>query len=348
MKLASLIERFEAPFMAKYADRLQPAQRRALGAIKRCRTMDAGAMLYRCTDCSHEHHYPRSCGNRSCPQCQNHESSAWLARQQAKLLPLEYFMVTFTLPAQLRPLARAEPKRMYSLLLSVAADTLKSFGLSANWGQGEIGRTGVLHTHSRRLDYHPHTHFIVPGGSMNRARGQLRKTRGKYLFNEFALAEVFRARFLEAMAAEGLTAPAVPAKWVADCQHVGRGLPALKYLSRYLYRGVVSEHNILSEHAGEVCFRYTDSDTGQVAYRTLPGEDFLWLLLQHVLPKGFRRIRDYGFLHGNAKVLLGRIQLMLHVLIQAAAPRPKVKPCCPSCSAPMHLLAVLAPAVPSG
>jgi hypothetical protein len=156
----------------------------------------------------------------------------------------------------------------------------------------------VLHTHSRRLDYHPHCHLIVPGGAVDRGRKQWKKLKGNYLFNAFALAKVFRARFLEAMTAEGLSVPAdLPDKWVVDCRSVGKGQPALEYLSRYLYRGVISESNLVADQDGNVTFRYIEGATGELRHRTLPGEDFLWLVLQHVLPKGFRRVRDYGFLH---------------------------------------------------
>ncbi len=109
----------------------------------------------------------------------------------------------------------------------------------------------------------------------------------------------------------------MPRKWVAHCTHAGKGLTALKYLSRYLYRGVIGEKNIVSNQEGTITFKYVESRTGKTCYRTVKGEDFLWLVLQHVLPKGFRRVRDYGFLHGNAKKLLNLVQLVLQVMIQA-------------------------------
>jgi hypothetical protein len=214
MQLASLIQQYLTVFKAQYAARLLPGHLRAIGAIQRCRTADAGQVLWQCCPCDAQFHHPRSCGHRSCPQCQNHETSQWLDRQQAKLLPVEYFMVTFTVPFELRALAWHHQSTFYPLLFATAA--------------------------------------------------------GK-------LAE----------------------KWVVDCKHVGQGKPALQYLSRYLYRGVISENNIVANDDGRVTFKYIDSNTGQSQYRTLKGEDFLWLVLQHVLPKGFRRVRDYGFLHGN-------------------------------------------------
>lgn len=163
----------------------------------------------------------------------------------------------------------------------------------------------------------------------------------KYLFNYKALAKVFRARFLAGLKEAGLKAPSnIPAKWVVNCTEAGRGLAALKYLSRYLYRGVISEKNIVSNRDGEVCFRYIESKTGKTGYRTVKGEDFLHLIALHVLPKGFRRIREYGFLHGNAKKIRSLVQLILKVKIFPLTPRPRPRFKCSRCQADMVVLAV--------
>ena len=349
MQIASLIHQYHDALQAKYSPRLLPGHLRAIDAISRCRTPEAGELFVQCTDCGHATWQSRSCGHRSCPQCQNHEASLWLDRQQAKLLPVEYFMATFTLPYELRSLAWDKQKIVYDLLFACVSSTLKDFGLNPKNLGADIGMTAILHTHNRRLDYHPHIHVVVPGGGVNKARKQWKKKKGKYLFNEFALASVFRARFLKALKKARLSAPdSLPRNWVVNCTHVGKGLPALKYLSRYLYRGVISEKNIVSNKDGNVTFRYVESSTGKTRYRTLKGEDFLWLVLQHVLPKGFRRVRDYGFLHGNAKKLLSLVQLVLQVLIEARAPRPRPVFKCPRCHAPMQIMAFRQPAWASG
>ena len=156
-------------------------------------------------------------------------------------------------------------------------------------------------------------------------------------------------RFLTALKEKGLTLPKnLPNQWVVDCVHVGKGQPALKYLARYLYRGVLSERNIVANDNGQVTFKYIESKTGKTRYRTLKGEDFCWLVLQHVLPKGFRRVRDYGFLHGNAKKQLKLVQLVLQVIIEAFALRPRPVFKCPNCQVPMQIVAFTRPAWPSG
>jgi hypothetical protein len=234
-------------------------------------------------------------------------------------------------------------------MLSLAAKTLKDFGVNPKLLGADIGLTAILHTHSRRLDYHPHVHVIVPGGGVNRQRKQWRKVSGKYLFNQKALAKVFRARLLAAIRTEGLSLPdKLPRQWVVDCKPVGRGESALKYLSRYLYRGVIGENRIVANRDGRVTFEYRDSRSGETRYRTEKGEDFLWRVLQHVLPRGFRRVRDSGFLHGNAKRTLILVQYILRVVVICRQPRPRPAICCPRCQAPMRVVAILRPDWSSG
>jgi hypothetical protein len=258
-------------------------------------------------------------------------------------------MVTFTLPYELRSLAWNFQAIIYSIMLACATSTLKDFGLNPQHLGADMGMTAVLHTNTRRLDFHPHIHIVVPGGGIDKRRRQWKKLKGKYLFNEFNLADVFRARFLDAINKAGLTLPiGVPQKWIVDCAHVGAGLPALKYLSRYLYRGVISEKNIISHRDGKGTFAYVESETGLTKHRTMKAEDFLWHVLQHVLPKGFRRVRDYGFLHGNAKKLLSLVQLVLRVMIEATPPRPRPVFKCPKCKSPMAITAFRRPAWLSG
>ena len=258
-------------------------------------------------------------------------------------------MATFTLPYDSRSLAWHNQKLVYDLMFVCACGTLKDFGTNPKNLGADIGMTAVLHTHNRRLDFHPHIHVVVPGGGVDKARKQWKKKKGKYLFNEFALAKVFRARFLDAANKAGLRLPnSLPRKWVVDCKHVGKGLPALKYLSRYLYRGVIAENNIVSNQNGNVTFKYVHSRSGKTRYRTVKGEDFLWLVLQHVLPKGFRRVRDYGFLHGKAKKLLSLVQIVLQVLIESCLPRTRPVFKCPKCKAPMQIITFRRPAWGSG
>ena len=339
MELNTIINQYKSSFLAQYGSSLLPEQLQAMHALQRCRTPDSGEIYVQCTQCNEAHWRPMSCGHRSCPKCQNFEASQWLERQQAKLLPVEYFLVTFTLPYQLRTLAWQHQKVIYSLFFACVSSTLKDFGLNPEKLGVNMGMTAVLHTHSRKLDYHPHIHLVIPGGGVNKRKKQWIKLKGKYLFNELALAKVFRARFLEAVVQKGFSVPPkTPKEWIVNCRHTGKGLPALKYLSRYLYRGVISEKNIVANNNGLVTFKYTESKTKKTQLRTLKGKDFLWLVFQHVLPKGFRRVRDYGFLHPNAKKLLLLVQLILNIFIQVIRQQERPVFKCPKCQSPMVII----------
>ena len=310
-----------------------------------CQTEQQVSVKWCCSHCQHVEQHPISCGHQHCPQCQHQTTSDWLMRQQQKLLPMHYFMVMLTLPYQFRALAQTQPKTLYQTLFAVAQSTLKDFAKRQQ--KGEIGFTVVLHTHSRRRDLHPHLHVIVPCGRYDSSRQEWHKGNKQYLFNEFALAKVWRARMLDAINHhETLRSPNhIPSKWVVDCRNVGYGEHALQYLSRYLYRGVLPDKYIINITDDSVTFRYRDSQINSFKTRTLPPLQFLWLILQHVLPKGLQRVRDYGFLRGNAKALRLRIQLLLMSITQWVAPiqktvRSKAIRFCPCCQHEMKCVGV--------
>ena len=224
MELSSIIHQYYDAFMIKYGDAVLPGHLKAMNAICSCRTPDSGELYVQCPNCHHGQWHPISCGHRSCPQCQNHAVSQWIDRQQGKLLPVLYFMATFTLPYELRSLTWCHQKAVYSILFVCVSSTLKDFGLNPKNLGAEIGMTMVLHTHSRRLDFHPHVHVVVPGGGVDKRRRQWKKKKGKYFFNEFAMAKVFRARFLTALNKARLSIPGnVPSKWLLIASMSAKG-----------------------------------------------------------------------------------------------------------------------------
>ena len=338
IRLGAVIDSFEADFLAQYRHRLTADHRRALAAMKQCRTRASPMMQVQCTGCDHQKLVPHSCGHRHCPHCQHHESQQWLERQMKKQVPAEYFLLTFTLPAEFRALAFAHQNVVYALLLRCAWETVRSFSQNDKQLQGTPGAIAVLHTNTRRLDYHPHVHLVMPAAAVDAERRlwrtKRRQTKGGYLFNHTALAKVFRAKLLAAIEAAGLTLPArYPKDWVVDCKSVGSGAPALIYLGRYLYRGVIAEKDIVAVDGAQVSFRYRNARTGRMELRTVPGAHFLWLVLQHVLPKGFRRARNFGFLHPNCKRLIALLHLLLRfapspVLAWVKARAPILCSCC--------------------
>ena len=343
MLLSSVIDQFQPRLEQRYGHRLLPSHKRALGAMRRCRTQNSRQMLACCPECEHQTLIPHSCGHRLCPHCQHFESQRWLENQQQRLVPAEYFLVTFTIPRELRSMAYAHQRLFYDALMSCAWQTLSQFSENDKELRGRTGAIAVLHTHSRRLAYHPHVHVVIPAAAINtRERRWRTRAKGGFLFPQKALAQVFRGKLLARLKADNLSAPATtPAQWVVDCQAVGRGEKAITYLGRYLYRGVVSEKQIVAMTDDTVTYRYTDN-TGTSRTRTLNGEDFLWLIIQHTLPKGFRRARNYGFLHGNCQTLIRLLQvLLLRNGLAALAPKLKRSAIiCTQCNSEMRIVAV--------
>jgi hypothetical protein len=354
MRLSTLIEQFEAPLLAQYADQLLPEHRQALSAMKTCRNALSPRMQAHCLACEERMFVPHSCGHRACPHCQHHESQQWLERQLKALVPGEYFLLTFTLPAEFRTLVFAHQRTLYGALIQCAWQTVRTFSLNDKHLQGTPGAIAVLHTHSRRLDYHPHVHLVMPAAAVDTEQRVWRThaDQGKsgYLFSHKALAKVFRAKMLAAITEVGLSLPPRHCEqWVVDCQSVGSGEKALVYLGRYLYRGVLQEKDILACNNGQVTFRYQDNKTRRRQTRTLPGAAFLWLLLRHVLPKGLRRARNFGFLHPNSKRLLQLLQRLLKLaLARTACVKPRPALICPCCGGDMKIIRTRIRPAPTG
>jgi hypothetical protein len=336
MRLADIVTQYTPALLEQYGPELLPGQRKALSAFQQCRSASAPKMQLTCDGCEQECWMPHSCGNRHCPHCQAHESQCWIDKQLQKLVPGEYFMVTFTLPAQFRALAWRHQRELYELIIRNAWATVNTFSKNDKKLRGTTGAVTVLHTHNRRLDFHPHVHLVMPSVAFDARQRLWRNKDSGYLFNEKALAKVFRAKMLDGIKQAGLKLPEqYPEEWVVHCKAVGSGDKALVYLGRYLYRGVLPEKNIVANRDGNVTFRYQDSETRKMETRTLSGVAFLRLILLHILPKGFRRARNFGFLHPNSK-LVKLVQLIKQVVVPPPKPRPVVS--CTCCGKPMRIV----------
>ena len=355
IRLSSIIETFEADFLALYQHKLSSDHYQTLAAMQRCRTEASPMMRVECPECDHHKLVPHSCGHRLCPHCQHHESQQWLERQLKKQVPAEYFLLTFTLPAEFRPLAWAHQSIVYDLLMRCCWETVHTFSRNDKQLQGTPGAIAVLHTNTRQLDYHPHVHLVMPAGAVDGKRKKWRtkrrgKAKGIYLFSHKALAKVFRAKMLAGIEAAGLTLPdRYPKEWVADCKAVGSGEKALVYLGRYLYRGVIREKDIVACKDGQVSFRYRNGKSGKMERRTVSGAHFLWLIVQHTLPKGFRRARNFGFLHPNCKRLIALLHVVLKFVPDPSAAwfKERAPVLCSCCGAAMVIVQTrLRPAPP--
>jgi hypothetical protein len=310
-----------------------------------------------------------SCRNRHCPTCQQDATEAWLAQQQALLLPVPYFLVTFTLPAGLRPLARRQPRQIYTLLFRTSAAALQQLAQDPRFLGGQLGMIGVLQTWTRDLRYHPHVHYLVPAVGLAADRQTWIVGRRAFLVHSKPLAELFRGKFRAALRQlpwyREVSAATWTQRWVVDCRPVGSGQAALKYLAPYIFRVALSNNRLERVADDQVTFRYRERATGLPKRCTLPVQAFIRRFLQHILPKGFVKVRYYGLFRLGNRQLLAQARTVLTppapttpAPLAAAAPVAPASapalPRCPRCGQPMELVQTIPrrsrapPAYPSG
>ena len=350
--LAAVLRRHWPAYERQYRARLLPSHRRAVAALLSCRTPALGGQLYRCA-CGQEHYAYHSCNHRACPQCGHADATEWLDRQRRKLLPVPYYLVTFTVPAQLRPVIRSHQKSLYPLLLRESAGALRDIARDHKDLGAQIGCMALLQTWTRDLRYHPHVHCVVPGGGLSpdRLRWVSPKREG-YFLPQSVLALRFRTRFRQALQLQHpqlylqIPRTAWALAWVADVQPVGTGEPALKYLAAYVFRTAFSAERILADEGRTITFAYRDNQ-GRPGTVSLSPERFLHRFLQHVLPRGLQRIRHFGFLSAAATAQWQRVLALLDWKpLPRILPPPRSPPLCPTCNKPMALIGRLARAPP--
>jgi len=317
VELADIFRQHGPDYINRFGSKMLPSHHRAICDIVACRTEKMGGHVYCCEnpDCEQIVYSYHSCGNRSCPKCGQDKTQRWIEKQQNLLLPTHYFLVTFTLPSELRSIARSNQKTIYNLLFKSSAAALKKLAQDPRFVGGDIGMMGGLHTWQRNMRYHPHVHFIVPGGGLSPDRSQWLPSNTDFFVSVEALSPIFRAKFRDGLKKTDLF-DAVPANvwqkdWVVHCKPVGDGSSALKYLTPYIYRVAITNNRIEKLENGQVSFRFKNSDSNQWETATLPVLDFIHRFLQHVLPKGFVKIRYYGFLAPNRKNLLAVAKYLL-------------------------------------
>lgn len=354
IELADIFREYGPAYRAKFAGRIPQSHLRAMRAIEQCRTEVMGGHLYTCDDCQKMRYSYHSCQNRHCPKCQNEAAQTWLERQQALLLPVPYFMVTFTLPEALRTVARSNQKLIYNLLFQCSAVALQELAQDPRFVGGQIGMVGVLQTWTRDLRYHPHLHYLVPGGALSVDGQTWLRVRNAFFVHVKPLARLFRGKFRHALQQTDLFAT-VPASvwqqdWVVHCQPVGNGSAALKYLAPYIFRVALSQRRLLRCDNDQVTFRYRDADKRRWQTCTLAAEEFIRRFLQHVLPTGFQKVRYYGLFSSALRPRLALAQQCLGAVVcpnttqGKAQTKPRPEPpllCCPACGQPLRHLQTL-------
>jgi hypothetical protein len=346
--LAEILAAHWPAYAAQFGRAIPAEQPAAVRAIRRCRTPALGGQLYRC-GCGKEHYAYHSCNHRACPRCGQDDAVGWLAAQRTRLLPVPYFLVTLTVPAELRAPIRAAPRAWYGALLKAGAGALQDLAAQPKHLGAELGLTAVLQTWTRDLRYHPHVHLLVPGGGLT--ADQLRWVRVKdpaFLLPQVKLAARFKGRlkaWLQAEHPERFKQVPVKAwwrKWVADVQPVGSGAAALKYLAAYLCRPPLHESQIERWDTQTVTFRYRENG-GAPQRCTVTGQEFVRRVLQHVLPKSFQRVRHSGWLGAAARAKRERIHALLDWRAPLLVPpTPVPPPKCPRCGKVMVLMGSVA------
>jgi hypothetical protein len=356
LELADIFRQYGPAYRQKYAKRLLPSHRRAMRAIEQCRTPALGGQAYSCPQCHQTQYSYHSCRNRHCPKCQNDKAQDWLEKQQDFLLPVPYFMLTFTLPAALRPLARSHQTRVYDLLFRASATATQLLAQDPRFVGGQLGLIGILHTWGRNLSYHPHIHYLVPSGGLAADHRTWLPAHHHFLLPVKALSRIFRAKFHHALQKSSL-ANCIPAtvwkqEWVVHCKPVGNGRTALKYLAPYVFRVAISNRRLVKLENNQVTFRYRSSATGQIKFCTLSAEEFIHRFLQHVLPKGFVKVRYFGFFGSSQRPLLEALRLLLEIDLHSPLPDelpppsptlPKETLLCPICGKALLRLYTIPP-----
>lgn len=358
-EIAEIIRDHGPAYLDRYGERLLPSHRRALRDLSACRTEALGGHLAQCDRCGHRHYSYHSCRNRNCPKCHSNDTERWLESRQAELLPIPYFHVVFTLPEALREQISRHQKLLYGALLKAAAEALSTLTADPRYVGGEVGILSVLHTWGRQLTHHPHVHCLVTGGGLA-TDGTWLPSRKRFLVPVSALSKIFRARFM-AMARKALPGQNFPDSiwekdWVAYCKPARQGSKkVLDYLGRYVHRVAITNRRILALRGDQVTFEYKDSRDNQWKRRTLPAEEFLRRFLQHVLPKGFHKVRGYGLLSPHHRGRLQRLQLLLSTPeplpvadVEASEPTDTTQAPCPQCAVGIMVVITWIPRSPRG
>ncbi len=347
-KLGDIFRTHGSEYRNRFADRMSSDQRKAMHAIETCHTSEAGSALWRCPDCGHGHFTYQGCGNRHCPSCGRTSAAKWLQKQCALLLPgVTYHLVTFTIPEELRRQVRSHPRELLDQLIRTSSSVLFDLCAEEKWVGGVPGVTAVLHTWTRQGAYHPHVHFIVTGGGLDR-KGIWRASHENFLVPIHALSSVFRARFRDDLKEKypELFAQVKPSvwkwkkKWVVHSKPVGSGERAYRYLARYVYQVFLSESAILHHDDKTIIVRYRKSGSNKAGTMHLEPTEFLRRFLQHVLPSRFCKVRHYGLHHSSKRKTIKLLQAAMS--IARGSDIPEITECdlpepitCPKCKVAM-------------
>jgi hypothetical protein len=320
LELGDIFRLHGPAYLTTFGDSLSHEQKQALRAIAVCRTAALGGHVDQCDQCGYRKISYCSCRNRHCPKCHGQARARWLEQRAAELLPVEYFHVVFTVPQLVAPLALQNQQLVYGILFRAAAATLLQIAADPRHLGARIGFLAVLHTWGQNLHHHPHLHCVVPGGGIARDQRRWMSCRRQFLFPVKVLSRVFRGKFIAYLKAAFRDGEfgfhgelkclgekrkfiewlhrAAATEWVVYAKPpFGGPRQVLKYLARYTHRVAISNQRLVALENGRVTFRWKNyARAGEPATMTLKAEEFIRRFLLHVLPKGFVKVRHFGFL----------------------------------------------------
>jgi hypothetical protein len=312
------LQRLAPEYRARFGSSMPHRHRQVLRKILSCRTPAMGGQLFACPTCPGFVYRYHSCNDRHCPQCGQTDADQWLQRQRARLLfPTPYFLVTFTVPEELRLLIRSHPQIGLDLLFAASARALQDLAGNPHRLGAQLGMLGVLHTWSRTLIFHPHVHYLIPGGGLSSDGRRWVPARTKFLLHHQALGDRCRTLFKNALQRSHpelfAQVPALVWKrhWNVGCQAAGSGENALRYLSRYVFKTATSNRILTQLPEGKLRWDYRHSKTGRFTSIPLDPLEFMGRFLQHILPRSFARVRTFGWFHPAAKVRANRVRALL-------------------------------------
>jgi len=341
-------------YIHHFGDHIPKLHLKVINAINSCRTSACGMVIFICKSCGKSHKMFRSCGNRHCPVCQNHKTQQWLQRHLKQQLPGHHFMITFTVPQQLRRFIRNHAKMAYSALFAASSHTLKAVAANERFIGGDLpGFFGVLHTWGRQLQYHPHIHYVVAGGALSKSHAKWHPSPVNFFAPVRVMSKIFKAKLRDEFKRIGLIHQIEPDVWQQDfnvnCQAMGNCHQSVRYLAPYVFKVAISNSRIIKVENGKVFFRYKKSHSQRWRTMALDTKEFIRRFLEHVLPVGFMKVRYYGFMNPASCVNLDEIRSLIEAAHCFDVDSPDIDqqkdvyPTCPHCGGELEFQCFIHP-----
>ena len=343
LEVADVFRQFGEDYLLRHGARMMPSHRRAIADIVRCRTPALGGRRWHCPDCEKDVYVYHGCRNRSCPSCHAAQTRQWLEARQGEVLPCEHFHVTVTIPAALRDVFRQNQSVCYALLMQIAANAVVDLCRDPKHMGGTPGILAVLHTWTGKMDYHPHVHLLVTAGGVSEDGHYWRPSKPGFLVPVWALSRLVRGRLRSTLAEKhpdlyaAIPAAAWREEWVANILPWGGGRDGvLTYLARYVHRIALTSARLVAMDETHVTFKWKDRKQNRWRTCRVTGEEFLRRFLQHVLPRGFHKVRYYGLWHFSRRPLASRVRTLLSLETSSQSNEPPTNSSSPENRAIAH------------